>query len=1660
MPATMTYPIQEILYESDTTRVARATTSDERSFVLKSLKKDRVDAQHSRQFKREYDILLSLPEGCVPQAHEMQSIDGEPTIITKDIGGIDLRRRGIDGTINIDTFLDWAVKITQCLATIHANGVAHLDINPTNILIAEDNSLRLIDFGISNRFELSQNQTFHHHNTLSGTLYYLAPEQTGRVNRSIDNRADFYSLGITLFEILTGQRPFQGGDPLELIHAHIARQPKRVTEIRDGIPAMICDILDKLMSKNADDRYQSAKGLLNDLERCAAAWGKDQTIPRFEIALTDISGTLRTPQHLYGRDKDIAKLCSAYETAAPGSKRVVAVSGVSGSGKTALVRELFAPVTKSKGIICDGKFDQFQHDQPHQAFTEAFRKLLQWILSENDKTLLDWKNHLIESLQEVGSVLTDVLPELEIITGPLPTAPNLSGEEARNRFIYAIRLFIQTVAKRITPLVIFIDDCQWMDVGSKKLFSLMADSDACPNLMLVCAFRDLKTCGETPFKDVLRTLQESPAFMDIHLNGLDVTDINDLVRDILHGTPATDELAKIVHTKTGGNPFFATQFIKGAYSDGLLAFDGPNHAWTWDTKALKSQKVEDNVVEFMHHRLRQLPETTAQILATASCVGHEFSLTLLADISDMDESACEATLAPALTEGIVIPMGNDVLGFAHDRIQEALYAPQAEESRLVTHQKIGQSLTRNINQSSNTKLIFDAVHHLNQCIDILNEDEQEQLLSLNLRAAEAASQSSAFSKAHEFYDVAITLTPGDIWKLNYELTLPLYSNGAEAAYLAGDYETSSKHCDAIVEHARDDEDAFEARLVRIKASHAQGDLTEAVTMARDALAAYGLTYPDEPSMEDVGGAVGELLQRLGPMDIESLADLPQATEPDVLAAMRIIADASDASYFAAPLLLPLFVVEQVRMTLDSGLTKESSIAFALMGLILCSIGQYDMGERCALLSLKLLDIMEADKHRCKTELVAYNTVLHWKRHVREIIEPLRDAHHWGLKTGDTDFGSVAIHCVWYNAFLAGMPLDDLDNSLEETMAVMRSLNQAPPQHFIMAYGQHMQNIRRTVSEPWKLNGDMMNEEALLAELSAMNNLTGFFVYHFNRTIVGFLFGHVEQALGDALEAEKYLGTVSSLFIVPILHMYKALCVLEHTADATQKEQEKPLEAARQCLEILEGMAAPAPMNHAHRVSLLKAEIAWKSGDATQARVLYDQAISEAQENEYINDRALICLQAGKFYLAEELPKLSRLYLAEAVSDYRKWGAHGLADHLPERFGQHINRQAATQAWRNTTMTISATETTMSSLDVNSLFKSVKALSTQMDTHRLMEKAMAVIMENIGAERVVLVEIMDGEFMVRTNGSAHSPTALKEPIPLSQYKDAPSSIIMHTARKQTPIIVDEPHRDGIYGKDSYIIRNRPQSVMAYPAFRKGELIAVAYLEHSVMSDLFIHERTEVLEILLGQIMVSLENAHLYEQLKEYSRTLEEKVAKRTAELKASNSELERLTRVDGLTGIANRRHFDSTLQAEWVRMAREGEPLSLILLDIDYFKPYNDTYGHQQGDDCLVDIANVLATHARRIPDLAARYGGEEFAIILPGTDSEGAVRVAEMLRNAIAERKLQHESSEIADHITASIGVVTRIPRDGGTPEDAIEKADHALYQAKKQGRNRVCQSL
>ncbi|MCA1993527.1 MAG: serine/threonine-protein kinase PknK, partial [Coleofasciculus sp. S288] len=1098
------YELGTLIHESANTLVYRGRRkSDNLAVVLKILKRDYPTPTELTQYQHEYEILRKLNLNGVIKAYGLQESQNTLVIILEDFSGESLENLMVSRRVTLPEFLSLAIKITNSLGFVHAANIIHKDINPSNIVYnSGTGQVKLIDFGIS--MVLSrENPAIKNPNVLEGTLPYMSPEQTGRMNRLLDYRTDFYSLGATFYKLLTHQLPFEVTDAMELVHCHIAIEPVPPAQVNNEIPKAVSNMVMKLLAKTAEERYQSAWGIKADLEKCLNQLQGAGTIDEFPLALHDFSDKFQIPQKLYGREQEIETLMAAFErvgvygcAAEHRRSELVLISGYAGIGKTSLVQVLYRPITRQRGYFIAGKFDQFQRNIPYSAVIKAFQELVRQLLTESESQLNEWREKLAAALEPNGQILIDVIPEVEWIMGKQPAAPGLPPAESQNRLMLVFQNFIQVFTKPEHPLVIFLDDLQWADVASLNLMKLLMTASDSQCLFLIGAYRDNEVNANHPLMLTLNDIQKSEVIVNhISLSTLNLLDINQLISDTLNCTLAKAQpLAELVLEKTNGNPFFINEFLKSLYLEKLLEFNPPQSAtsrfttsshsislsngrtegnqegWWWDIEKIKARSITDNVIELLAHKIQKLQSETQQVLQLAAAIGNSFDLLNLAAVTQRSPSETADLLREGIIEGLVsardgynairersLQTSNVKLQheashsssspiaieykFAHDRIQQAAYSLIPEADKPAIHRQIGQLLLQHTPLEQREQKIFSLVNQLNFGIKLItSQNERDELAQLNLMAGRKAKASAAYEPAFNYLLVGIKLlilpqSPlakekrerESSWLHQYDLTLALYVEAAEAAYLSGDFEQMERFAQQVVQNARSLLDQVKVYKVKIEAYTGQNKLLEAVTTGVEVLARLGVKFPKKPNKLQIYLGWLRTKLALAGKPINALINLPLMTDPNKVAAMQILGSIATTTYLAAPSLYPFVVFKQINLSVNYGNAIESACGYAAYGLFLCGIvGDIESGYQFGKLALRLLEQFDTPDLKAMTINVVYNFIMHWKESIRVTLNPLREAYRIGLETGDLEFAAYSAHVRSVKLYLIGQELTSLE----------------------------------------------------------------------------------------------------------------------------------------------------------------------------------------------------------------------------------------------------------------------------------------------------------------------------------------------------------------------------------------------------------------------------------------------------------------------------------------------------------------------------------------------------------------------------------------------------------------------------------------------------------
>ncbi|MBC7499832.1 MAG: diguanylate cyclase [Herminiimonas sp.] len=1664
------YSIAGLLYESRQSRIYRGRRlADDVPVIFKVMNEDFPSPEKRARFQQEYDLMRKLHADGILAAYSMECHHKMQVMIVEDFGGTSLNNLNLNAALPLAEWLQLAVHITAGLAQLHGRHIMHKDINPANVVWnRRSGQVKLIDLGIATELTREVPEV-RNPDRLEGTLSYISPEQTGRMNRAIDYRTDFYSLGVMFYEMLSGQLPFVSGDALELVHAHIARVPAPIEQLRPGIAPMVSAIIAKLMGKTAEERYQSAAGLQADLQTCLDTLSDSGVIAPFPLSRHDFSGRLQISQKLYGRETQIATLLEVFDRASRGPAELLLVAGYSGVGKSALVHEIQKPITQNRGIFIEGKFDQFKRDIPYASVSQAFKELIQQLLTRGDAVVALWKERILDALGNNAQVIINVIPTLELLIGAQPAVLELPAAQAQNRFNQEFRNFVGTFASAEHPLVLFLDDLQWADLPSLQLMSLLLRAPAMPHLLLIGAYRDNEITPAHALRLTLDELEKNGvAVHTVTLPPLSLKEVNHLLCDTLHASPAQiDELAQLCLAKTEGNPFFLNQFLAALVDQMIVRPDPTQGGWLWDIGNVRKAGITDNIVELMVAKLHKLPLTTQQVLQGAACLGNTFDLHMLAAVCGLAEAETARRLWEALQEEVIIPLddhyryadqsasaGESSLlpryRFLHDRVHQAANLLSSDAEKAAMHLAIGRLWLATYSQVEQQDLLFDLANHLNLGRGLMTDHvERSHLAHLNLTAARRAKASVAYKPALMYLETALKLLDETDWQSQYDLMFALHLEAAEAAYLSADPVQLEQYITSALRHAATLLDQVKLHAICIQAYISESKFLDALRHGLKTLELLGRPLPKKPTRSHTSESMKQMELALAGRKIGSLLDLPDRTDPHQLAVGEILLITCAAAYYAMPRYVPILLFTGIQLALRYGNSPANTSTYSLYGVVL--IGRPDKieeGLQYGDVALKLLERAEMSLFKCRAMWIVHGLVRPWKFPLCDTLEALHQGYLGGRELGELEFAANHAMLFSYYSFYCGNSLAELEKQTADYCSAIAQMQRPAVFNAVRILWQCLHNLRGKAPDPKILEGDICNKtqmhdlELRDDDRTLMCKLFG------TKLFLSYLFRDYRQALLNSVLAERYIDPISGFFGIGVFCFYDSLIRLALLREAPSVDRRSMLCKIAKNQKKLRHWAQHAPENFLHKCHLIEAEQARRLGQIAKANRAYEQAIRLAGESNFLHEEALAKELAGEHYLEQGIESVAMTYLRDAQHGYRRWGAVAKVRDMDARYPQWLGEQAPTAhaSFARATETVSMTNASTSGmLDFASVMKASQALSQEIVLAPLLKRLMQVVMESAGAQRGVLLLKKDQDWFLeaeKSDGQADATVLQSVALDALPQDDTPLplSLVHYIARTKESIVIHEALKEKLVAGDPYVQRHRPRSLLTLPILHHGELTGMLYLENNAVSGAFTEGRLEVLHLLASQAAISIENARLYADM-------EERVAARTAELKT-------LSLRDELTGVANRRAFDERLQAELGRGRRNRKPVSLLIIDIDHFKRVNDTFGHPVGDACLRQMGAALNAQCQRSADFVARYGGEEFAMILPDTDMSQAMAFAEHVRGAVAQIVMQ--IGEIRHPITASIGVASDLGNAHASMAELIASADRGLYAAKAAGRNCV----
>ena len=1490
LPDIKGFKIDEKIYESSRSLIYSATDTEiDKPVILKMINSNHPSPELISRFKYEYRVsqLFDTPE--VVKTYSLKQVGNSYTFVMEDFGGVSLNLVEKDVKADPGRFLSLAGKVVKAISKIHQEKVIHKDICPQNIIWnQETGEVKIIDFGICT--ELSQEQqNINIDDQLEGSLPYISPEQTGRMNRQLDYRTDYYSLGVTFFELLTGRLPFQADDILGWIHCHLASIPPDPQELLPSIPRSISRIILKLLSKNAEERYQSSVGILKDLEKCCKMYETTGKIEDFTLGEWDISEHFRLPQEQYGRKNEIQMLMDTFETVSAGYSEIVMISGYAGVGKSSLVSEIHKPVVQKRGYFIEGKFDPFEQHIPYLAFTRAFQDLVRQILSESVEQLDLWKYRILKAMGPNSQIILDFIPDLEQIIGPQPACIPLDAVEAKNRFLYTICDFVAVFADSKHPLVLFLDNLQWSGDSSLEVLRYLLQRNI-PYLLVIGAYRSNEVGTHHPLKLCLDEFERNKPIFNMFLEPLSESTVNRIISIALNcDLSVSEDLAGLLFQKTNGNPFFLNELLKNLYQNKSLIFDSEKGRWNWDLKKIGREQFSDNVVELMLKKFETFPQTTKHAIHMASCIGNVFDLKTLSTICEISPVELNRHLWVALKEGIILPMSDHykfvgdsktiqhvLYGFQHDRVQQVAYSLIEESRKQQIHYSIGSLLLKETPDDELENRIIEIVNHFNKGISLIPPGQERlKLAELNLKAGMKAKASVAFLSALRYYEVGIELMPEDARINNYDMTFMLTKGLIECLYLNKEFEKAEELSESCLSFARTDLDKAEIHHLQLVQLSAAGELDRSIRIGIKGLALLGVHLSVNTPRIGVLKELTLTKWNLGRRDIRELVKLPAIEDSHTQMIMRLLMELSGPVYtINNKNLFAVIALKQVNISMKIGVSAESAYAFTIYGLLLCSRGDLKKGNDFGKLGIDINERFQDLKLKCRT-LFIYITFIHiWNNHFKTT----RSLFDQGMETGAQNGDLLYLGYSASQVTNIDSPLD-IQQQIEDgekQIAIIKDAKLQGILHLAIPHQLFRLNQAGLTRGRLSMETDEFKEADIFKVLIDSKLYTPYAVFWLKKLMIYIAFEESAKAmqcipiLDD--HSGSYPGTLSQMEVT----FFSFLAYVDFYPEMDKKEKKKAGQRIRKYYRQVKKWADHCPVNFLHWEQLMKAEMAALSRNDQVASDLYDKAIQTASRNEYVRYQALSNERAARYYLKHGKNNFAAMYMKEAVYSYQRWGASAKVQFLKEKYSNLLADKMNQAVPLTDSRTLSLNGKNDQKLDIDTVLKASQAISREIILDDLLNSLMKIVIENAGAQIGYLILKQDRHLLVKAKCEVDwDKVKIFPSVPIqSEDKDGsaflPVGLVFYVSRTQKPIVIDDITKDSRFANDPYIVQNQPKSILCQPIIYHGKLTGILYLENTPATGIFKENRLKVLNLLSTQIAISIENARLYTNLEESER----------------------------------------------------------------------------------------------------------------------------------------------------------------------------------------------
>ncbi|WP_134683683.1 AAA family ATPase [Brevibacillus migulae] len=1495
------YRLSEMIAKNRSTIVYRGVRAeDNQPVILKMLKEEHVTIESVATLRNEYNILQSIHSAAVVKTVDFLNRGRETVLVTEDCGGVSLDIFLKMEGLTIRDLILICIRIVECIEEVHKHRIIHKDIQPANILIHPlTREVRLIDFGLATRLQPGHHGMKTVRELESGSSY-MSPEQTGRMNRSLDYRTDFYSFGATAYEMLTGHPPFRAVDLLELVHAIMAVQPVSVIESNPQVPYALSAIIMKCLAKNAEDRYHSVSGLLADLQQCRLEMEETGTIQPFLLAQHDLSDRLHIPQKLYGRDHELAVLAETYQQVCNGKTRLVLIHGQAGVGKSALVQEFQKTLWPSRGRFISGKFDQYKQNIPYMSLIQAFQGLIRQLLAESKEELDVWRTLIREAVQGLGQVIVDVIPQLEMIIGIQPPAPELPPVEAKNRFQMVMQRFVRALARPDHPLILFLDDLQWADHATLQLVQQLITDMHVRHLLVIGAYRSDEVGSAHPLVLMQRELgSREGTLQEVTLEPLREWEINRMIAEMVHtDVRETIPLARLIVQKTEGNPFFAKEYVKTLHDRKLLRFSYAEKRWQWDFMEIEKFGTADNIVAFLVEKLRTLSAEEQRLLAYAACLGSTFTLEMIAAVYGISDAGALRKLWPAIMEGLVVSRQEEQylayvglefqsnrlhlqFSFVHDRLQQAAVSLLSDRERETVHLQIGTMMRSYFADTQRDEELFEMCDHLYQAKALINDQEEKaRIAQLHLLAGKKAKASTAYDAAYTYLNQGAEMLPASAWEDNYPLAVELYTLQAEAAYLSNRFEEAERLFALVLGHAQTVLEQVAILEIKILMYTGLARFADVLAYAKQALRLLGVSLPKKIGMLDMLTEIGKIKRRMIGRSAGQLVQLPLMEDEHIKAAMRIISIAGPSSYFVEPNWFALTILRALTLSLERGNDVASPNGYTGYGIVLCSkFGDYRNGYLFGELACSIADQFADPLAQTKAYGAHALLINHWQNHARTNIPLLEKAIRHGVDSGSNIYMAYNMLGMLDAMFFCGDPMEDIQQQIQLYADVISQVKIVDHDDRLLLLEQTIHSLAKSHPDKpgFALHG--FDEESYAGTVRDQENHFKRYMYHYYKIHLLYLFGQYQEAADLASEAEKWMESVRGQLLEPQHVFIQTLALTALYPSIHAAEQAAAAKKIRSNLKKVKTWAKHSPQNYKHRYQLLAAEWALVCGKKQKAAALYEQAIQQARHDGFVQNEGIACERAAAYSLSIGHETLAKYYINDAYHAYLRWGAAAKAKDLEERYPQLLyGSKGLDRKSRG-----GAEAPSSSVLDMMTVIRASQTIASEIKLDKLLETMLRTVISNAGAEKGLLILKKEKQWVIEAAGSVKHGVDMMQSMPYEQSGLLSVSIVNYAIRAGEMIVRRDAFTEEKYARDPYIKLHQPKSILCSPLWLQGKMIGIIYLENNLAADVFDEKRIELLQMIFAQIAIFIENARLYHQLEAWNHSLEKTVADRTDEI---------------------------------------------------------------------------------------------------------------------------------------------------------------------------------